>query len=187
MITLVESPIPVLLAGLIAVAILAVLFFNTGRGLFLAIIAGVVVLVLAGLAVERFVVTEREEVETALYGLAGAMEANDKNAAVALLSPSAAETRARAEWAFARFEIKQANISNLEIEINNLTSPPSATAQFDGFIQVHDRKETIPYNAQNFYFTVHFEKEDDRWLITGHEERIGGIRGRSTKEYRDDR
>ncbi|MBN2218168.1 MAG: nuclear transport factor 2 family protein [Pirellulales bacterium] len=169
-----ESPIPVLFAGIVAAAVLAIVFFNTGRVVFLAAIAAVVALTLLGVAVEHFVVTEREAVEMALDGLAAAMEANDKDAAIAFLSPSATATRARAEWAFAMFEIQQANVSNLEIEINNLTSPPSATARFHGFIQVRDRRGDLR-GGENFYFTLNYRKEGGRWLLVSHKEQIARL------------
>jgi len=181
MTTLIETPIPVLLIGAIAVAILAIVFFNTGRAKFLLAIGVVVAITLLGLGVEYFIVTEREAVETALFGLADAMEANDKNAAVAYLSPSAAETRRQAEWAFTRFEVVHANVSDLEIEVNNLTSPPSAQARFQGFIQVKDRKGELPYGSQLFDFVLDYRKENGRWLLTKHTYQFGKLGGRAKK------
>jgi hypothetical protein len=175
--TLIESPVPVLLAGIVAAAILAILFFNSGRGRYLLFIGGVVLLTIAGLAIEHFVVTEREEVESSLYGLADAMEANNKNAAVGFISPSAAAIKTQADLAFARFEVLQASISNLEITINDLTSPPSAEARFNSLIRVRDRKGEMPYGGEPFYFIVKFRKESDRWLITDHKEKISSLSG----------
>ncbi|MBN1589661.1 MAG: hypothetical protein JW888_09110 [Pirellulales bacterium] len=182
MVTLVESPVPILFAGIVAVAILGIVFFNTGRAVFLLAMAGAVALTLAGLGIEYLVVTDREEVETALDALANAMEANDCDAAVACLSPSATETRARARWAFARFRVDEANVSDLKIEVNNLTSPPSAEARFKGLIKVHDRKGEAPYGSALFDFTLDYRKEGDRWLVTGHTEKMANLGGKP-KDY----
>ena len=171
---LIESPMPYLILGIIAVAILAIAFFNTGRAVFLLALGGAVLLTVAGVFIERAIVTEREEVESALYAMADAMEANDCNAALALLSPSNVHTRQRAQWAFSRFEVKKANISNLEIVVNKLTSPPSAKATFKGFIQVHDKKGDFS-GSQLINFTIDYRKENGRWLLTGHKEEIGGL------------
>ncbi|HLA86089.1 MAG TPA: hypothetical protein VJL29_14980 [Thermoguttaceae bacterium] len=171
---LLESPIPVLFVGVVIVAILGVVFFQTGRAVALLAAGGVVLITLLGLGVEHYVVTEREAVETALYDLADAMEANDKNAAIACLSSSAGETRARAEWAFSRFHVLRANVSNLEIDVNELTSPPSAEARFDGFVQVRDRQGNMQ-GAENFYFVLSYRKEGGRWLVTSHTAEVAGF------------
>jgi hypothetical protein len=182
MTSLVETPVPAIIAGVVAVAILAVAFFQTGRGLFLVAIGGAVLLTLVAVGVEYVVVTDREEVEAALYGLADAMVANNKDAAVACLSPSARQTRSRADWAFARFKVTRATISDLEITVNKLTSPPSAKAEFLGLIGVHDRQGEFSTDLHPIRFTVEYRKEHGRWLITGHAEN-GAETGDQTQRY----
>jgi len=136
-------------------------------------------LTLLGLGIEYRVVTDREQVEAALYGLADAMEANDKDAALAYLSPSAIETRRRAHEAFALYTIEEAKVSHLKIEVNDLTSPPSAKARFKGLIRGRDRKGQIPYRSAVIDLTIDYRKEGDRWLITGHQEKWANLGGPS--------
>jgi hypothetical protein len=182
MTSLVETPVPAIIAGVVAVAILAVAFFQTGRGVFLVAIGGAVLLTLAAVGVEYVVVTDREEVEAALYGLDDAILANDKNAVIGYLSPSAVGTRNRANDAFARFEVTRATITDLEITVNNLTSPPSAKAEFRGLIGVHDRQGMLSTDMYPVRFTINYRKEQGRWLITGHTE-SGNERGDQTQRF----
>ncbi len=180
MTTLIENPVPILFTGIVTVAILAVLFFNTQRGVFLLAIGGVVLLTLLGLGVEHLIVTDREQVEAALYGLADAMEANDAKAVLNHLSPSVnPQTRSRADEALARYTIKETAVSNLRIDVNNLTSPPSARARFRGRIRASDRKGELPYESALLDITIDYHKEGDRWLITGHQEKWANLGGPS--------
>jgi enolase len=55
-----ESPWPILFIGIFAEAILALILFRTGRGAVLWAIAGVALLVIAGVLVERFAMTDKK-------------------------------------------------------------------------------------------------------------------------------
>ena len=182
MTTLLENPIPILLVGILVEAVLGVIFMNNRRGIVLLPMAGVLVFVLLGVLLEWVVVTEREEVEATLDGLAAAIEANDLERALSYVSPkvaSAEKTRRRARWAMNRFEVREAKIRNLEIKINRLTSPPSAKATFNGILSLTDRKGEYPYNTHPIGFTVEFRKEGDRWLLTKHTESVPQLGSRN--------
>ena len=180
MVGLVESPLPVLFAGVIAVAILAVAFINTQRGVFLLAIGGVVLLTGLGLALEWLVVTPREEVEAELDALAAAIATNDADAVRGHLSPEAdRRTRSRAEWALANYTFEEAKVSRLEIEINELTSPPSAKARFTGRIRASDRGGLISGGTGMMDFTVDYRREGNRWLILRHTESAPSLGGGS--------
>lgn len=167
---LLEDPLPYLFIGVAVEAVLAVLLVKTGRGAFLVAILAVLGVVAAGIAVERFVVTEREQVENALDDLAAALEANDIDGVLSLISPQAANSRSRARWALERIEVQSAKVRNLEVSVNRLTSPPTAKARFYGVILFEDRLGQIPYQTYAADFSVEFRREADRWVITGHVE-----------------
>jgi len=172
MTTLFESPWPVIFCGVVAEAILGAVFLGSRRVIFLLPMAIVLVLVLSGVALERMVVTQREEVEATLDGLAAALEANDVEGALGYLSPSAGATRGRAQWALDRFKVTKAKISGLEITVNKLTNPPSATAAFTGSLGLFDRRGEVPTSSYPISFTAEFRKEGDRWLVTKHTEDV---------------
>lgn len=176
--TLLESPLPVLFCGLVVEAILAVMFFNDRRVVWLLPMAGVAVLMLLGVVIERVVVTPREAVEATIDELADALEANDVQRALGCISPAAAHTRSRAEWGLDRFQVSKAQITHLKITINELTSPPTATAAFKGFITIaSDRKGEVLPRSYGIQFTAEFEKQGDRWLIAEHTEDTPDIGG----------
>ncbi len=170
MITLVEDPMPIIFFGIVAEAILAAVLLRTGRGIALVAMIGVALLVLLGLGVERLVVTEREEVEAAIDGIAAALEANDLDRVLSFVDPAAGHTRGRAAWAMERAEVLDTKVRNLSINVNHFTSPPTARAEFNGVIRLRDRRGQFPYDNYAAKFTVEFRREGERWLITDHVE-----------------
>ena len=171
MTVLVEDPMPIIFIGIVVEAILAACLIGTRRGVLLAPMAGVLVLVLLGVVVERIVVTEVERVEAVLDGVAAALKANDLDRVQQYLSRSAVQSRHRAQWALGRVEILKAKISNLEITVNDLTSPPTAKAKFSGMASFNDRKGEWPYHSHYCpSIVVELRLEGDRWMITDHSE-----------------
>ncbi len=170
MTTLLENPLPIVFFGIVAEAVLGAALVSTRRGILLLPMALVVVVVLAGVAVERWVVTERERVEATLDGVVAALESNDLDRVLRYVAPEAGYTRARARFALSMIEITDAKINNLQIIVNELTSPPTAEASFNGVVYYRDRTGQIPYEYYSSPFTVELRKGEDCWLITNHVE-----------------
>ena len=95
------------------------------------------------MAVERFVVTDRKLVKAVLYDTAAALEANDLNRVLAHVAPEDAYTRQQAAWVLGAAEIEELKISYLEVTINRLTSPQTATAKFNVLVTGRDRRGEI--------------------------------------------
>ena len=72
-----DSPWPAILFGIIGEAVLAVMLLRSGRGVLLGAMAGVLALSLAGVGVERLVVTDNKLIAAVIYDAAAALEAND--------------------------------------------------------------------------------------------------------------
>ena len=170
MTTLLENPMPVIFIGIIAEAMLATILVSTRQAWALWAMIGVLVLVFAGVGLERLVVTDVERVETALDGVADALEANDLTRLLEEhVSPDAANTRRRAISAMGQVEITSAKISNLTVTINRLTSRPTARVEFHGAVRYEPRDpERIPYKYYGARFIVELRLEGDRWVITDH-------------------
>ena len=92
-------------------------------------------------------VTDREAIDNTLDACAAAVEANDLNRLLECISPSAAQVRADARFVLDRFEVQKARITDLEITINRLTSPPTAKAKFRAIGTGRDRKGEFPYQG----------------------------------------
>ena len=111
MLTLLESPLPVILFGIIAEAVLGIVLVRTGRGVLIWVMIGVLVLVSAGVALEWLVVTDVETVEAAFESMAAALETNDPDAVLAHIDPAAADTRNLAAWGLRQVEFTKVGIT----------------------------------------------------------------------------
>jgi hypothetical protein len=170
MVIFLESPMPAIFIGIVLEALLGIALFTTRRAWLLAPIGGVLLLVLGGVLLERVVVTQRERVEMALDDLAAALKTNDLKKVQNCLAPSAKETRQRAAWALGMVEVTDAKIHNLQVTLNQLTSPPTAEAKFDGVIFFRGKTIDVGHDRYPARFTVEFEQDGNRWLVTNHVE-----------------
>lgn len=170
MIELVESPWPAIFFGIFATTILAMALVRTGRGVLLLAMVVVLVLTLGAVGLEQVVVTERERVEDTLYGAAAAIEANDLDRLMPLLAGTARVSLNRARSVFHQYKFTEARITSVEIEINDLTSPPTAEAKTICAFSLIDTQAGLPYNNGRIGLTIQLQRESDRWRITGHSE-----------------
>ncbi len=160
-----ESPWPILFIGIAVEAVLAVALLRTGRGHLLWAMIGVALFTIAGLIVERLVVTEGEAVEQTLDAAADAVLANDLDRLLDCISPTAEKTRSDARWVFGQVEVTSIYLHNLEITINHRSSPATATARFQAIGQGRFRRIEVPYRSYTRAVTVQFRLEGQRWLV----------------------
>lgn len=178
-----ETPIPVLLVALITAFVLGFFYINTGRRSLLVAMGAVAALAIVGILVERYVKTDREKIADTLDQLALAIEAHDlpENSAQAvteavyrLISEDAHRTRGLAAANFLLAKITSASYSNLEVDLNKLSLPPSAEVRFDAKISGEGRGRLsqvvtrYPYPLE-FRIKMVYEKDrrcpEPRWLI----------------------
>lgn len=165
---LVESPWPSLTLGAAAVFVLTVLLVQTGRAIYLGAIGAAAALTLGMLLIERMVVTQTEEVEDALAGIAAALEANDVDAVMASIAPDCPR-RGEISSTLPRFAIREAHVGgDLEVRFNQLASPPAATTYFTGRIVASDRRGEVPYEQLIRRFKVSLRKQGGRWLVANY-------------------
>lgn len=160
-----ESPVPYFAAGAIGLTIAVMVYLSAGtRGSQIAI--GVVVLAtLAGLLVERFVETPREEVADTLQRLLDAVESNDVPGVLSYLSPQAGDVRSDAETLMPRLDIERANSAGeVVVTLDDEDDPQRATVKFKGVIIATDISSGIR-GGYNDGVTVTMERTDGRWLV----------------------
>ncbi|MEX0678183.1 MAG: hypothetical protein WD063_13960 [Pirellulales bacterium] len=166
----VESPWPATMLCIVLEVILSIIFMRTGRGLVVVAMGVVLAITAAMLVLERTIVTDTEEVEDTLDGIAEALEANDAAAVLAAISPACPKL-AQARSALDDVTIRSASVgADLEVRISKLTNPPTATAYFTGRIEGKDNRGTIPYEHFVRKFKVKLEKRGDRWLVTDYDQ-----------------
>ena len=162
---LLESPWPILLGGIVVEAVLAIVLLRTGRGRILWAMLGVGALVLAGLLLERCVVSDREAVEDNLDSITAAAEANDINRLLEFVSPKASKVQSDARAVLSRVEVTKARLTDLELKINRLTSPPTAKGKFRVIGTARDRLGEFPYPGFAEFLAADLRLEGGRWLV----------------------
>jgi hypothetical protein len=165
----VESPWPILFIGIAVEAVLGFLLLRTGLGKYLIAMIGVALLVAAGLVVEHFVMTDRKAVRQTLDAAVAAVRKNDLQGALACITPSDTKARTFTTWVFGRIEFQEAHVSSLEIDVNRLTSPPTAEAKFLAVGRGKDRKGEFPYQGFARHVKLQLRLEGGRWLVTGYD------------------
>jgi len=163
--TFLESPWPTVMLGLALEAILAIVLVQIRRPTVVALMIGVLAITVGVLVVERIVVTENEDVEDMLDGLAGALVSNDAARTMAMFTADSPR-RNEVEAILGRVTIRDARVGgDLEIRLNKLTIPPSATTYFTGRIDAKDNRGTIPYEHLIRRFKVTLHRYNGRWQL----------------------
>jgi hypothetical protein len=166
----VESPWPAVALCTFLILACGALFMRSGSVWAIAALAAAVGLLIGMVMLERVVVTDTEQVEDTLHGIAEDLEANNIPLVLASFSPNCPGIR-QAESVLRRVKIETAVVGrDLEVRINKLTSPPTATAYFTGRIQARDTGGSIPYENYIRKFKVRLELRGDRWLVADYED-----------------
>ena len=143
---IVEDTTPTLVLAALTIGVLILALVKTGRGGLLYAIAGVGVLTVALLFLEWFIVTDKEVVEYSLTGACQALQANDVPGVLAFIDPkSPAYGRLKSE--LGRIRVSKASYNHLDVIVHRNTNPPTATADFMGYIQAKDTKGEIPFET----------------------------------------
>ena len=164
---LTEDPTMVLITAAVFAVGFLIAFLKTGRGLYLLWLGGVALLAMALVLVERYVVTDREQIEDTLFGAAAAIEANDFDAAFAYLAPEVELLHGDIRRRLQTVNVEEATIADLTIDFSPLELPPKAMARFLGILKFE--ASGIPYDRVLRRLTVKLVKQGDRWLIESYE------------------
>ncbi|MEZ6073831.1 MAG: hypothetical protein R3C10_27015 [Pirellulales bacterium] len=165
-----EDPSTVLLAGALVLFLLGVVLYQTGQARVLLAMAGVALLVFVCVVVERVVVTDREEVENALYSTAQMIEANDVAGVLAQIAPEASSMRSAVESHLTRWDVTEARITNLKINVHADREPATADVELIGRVSVDDPQDQAPYRNAVRRFTVHLRRDGDVWRMVSYGE-----------------
>lgn len=160
-----ENPIAILSVGAMLVVLATVVHLQMRTRGSLLTVFGVVLATAALLAVERLVVTPREEVAQTLDDLAKRIAANDLPGVISFIEPGAKQVRADAESLMPLVTVDRAKIIGTpEIAVETAAIPPTATANCQAFVDVTVKQNGLkgPYLDR---VEIHFVREGDRWLI----------------------
>ncbi len=163
--SILESPFAVVVVGLVLAISLCGGWARTGRKGLLVGAVGAVVLTIGALALERFIVTDREQVETVLRTAATDLEKDDKQAVVGALHSTAGGLELLVETGMQRYEFEEVSIKrNLEIQVLADRQPPKCVATFNVMLKAHEKNGMDARPVLSFV-KLTFLKEHDQWRI----------------------
>jgi hypothetical protein len=164
---LLENPLIFGVIGVLA-ATLALTVYLARRSLAsLAALVGIVLLTALGILVERFVRTDREQVESALADVLAAVEANDQPGVLAMIDPAAASVRSDAAALMPLMKVEKArSLGSLEVAVDQAAVPPTAAATFRAFLQGVHTRSGMQLGYFNQRVDIQWAKRGDRWLIS---------------------
>ena len=179
---LLEQPACAITFGVLAAVGCGGAWAGTGRLCWLVVSLAVIVGTSALVALERWVETDREQVDSTLRMVVDAVARNDASGVLRHIHPLATELRVIArqqmrQVEFGRIEIKP----NLAIQVER--SSRVATADFNVFVVLQNRRGRERH-AFARYVQVWFRREGGDWLIEryAHSHFIDGVRDRRSPE-----
>jgi hypothetical protein len=158
-----DGPVPILCTGITLEIILGLILLRSGRGAVFVAMCAVALLTLAGIGVERLIVTDVKRVKASLEDIRAAIEANDVRRALDYVAPEAVKLRPWAEDVTARVRFTEVKIKDLKVTVDHVARPPRAEARFFG-IASFDSAE-VPYHNYGAEFTLEFRPSDRGWLL----------------------
>ena len=161
-----ENPAPIVVCGVLAEIVLVILLWRSGRGFLLWIIAGVAALTALGVLISWLVVTPRERITMMLDDARRAVAANDLEATLKFVAPTAEGERQWVQETMRRFEFRDPRIRDLEIDLEQSRDPQQAEARLVGIAAFRDRFGDT--SSENFpaRLKIKLQRFDKRWLIT---------------------
>jgi hypothetical protein len=163
-----ESPWALLFVGIAVEAVLATILAQTGRGKYLIAMIVFGLVMLACLVVERMVVTDREAITNTLDVAVTAVRKNNLDGLLDCIAKSAKEPQDKSRMLMSVVEVEEAHISDLDIKVNRLMSPPNAEVQFLAVGKGKDRAGQFPYQGFAQRVSVQLQWQSNRWLITSY-------------------
>ena len=144
---------------------------QTGRNLVLAMLLSILTFAL-GLTLYYGVDTNQKSITRMLDALVAAVQRDDLETVSQFISPKAPETLQLAKVQMSVILVPKAKYRDLQIEVNDATSPPTAKIRFSAVVYW---KTKVPIEGfvvenpvpENVRFEVELVKTKDRsWLIT---------------------
>ena len=139
------------------------------RTLLVTVIVTVVVLV-GGVALERYIETDREALRRTLTEIAAAIKADDFKTVNTYIAPDATQLRGVAAAGMGMAKLSLVHFGSVEIKVNDSTVPTTAELQFIVSFRGRSKDRSFILGDAEFFdrfrFTAIFEKHGDRWLAT---------------------
>lgn len=134
----------------------------------LAVVALAGLLVGAGILIERAIVTDAERIELFIQSGVDAVLANDIPRVQQMIHPSNAQLRADVARALAQYQVREAKITDIEVEVRDYTAPRSAIVDVTVRVTAmgHARRRTAEFENQFVRLEIDLSQQpDSSWII----------------------
>ncbi len=166
---LLENPLTICAVGALLATVALVVFLARRSLASLVTLTGIVLLTLAALGVERYVVTDREQVQASVAAMLAAIEANDAPGVVAWIDPAAKRMRADAAALMPQIKVEKARaLGKAAVRIDGSAQPPRAACTFRAFLQGVHAKSGMQVGYFNQQVDIQWVKRGERWLMDGY-------------------
>jgi hypothetical protein len=127
-----EQPLIVVVLGVALIFALGAAWSASGRKELLYAAAAVLVLLIAGLAIERLVITDREAIRATLHTMARDLKNNDRRAVLAHIHPESPELRQKAAAELPNYQFTDCRVTKVHlIDVDSHAEPRSALVEFN--------------------------------------------------------
>jgi hypothetical protein len=171
MLWLMESPWTIGLTGGFFAGLCIFAWFQNGRKQLVMAFFGVIAATLAFLALERWWVTETEEIKSTIRQIARDVESNDFNRMAAHFHPSASEIREAARSEVGNYDFKSISVKdNFEVKLNLNHRPQKAEVGFNAVavVTVHSLGAQDMTVARYVEFLMYKDSADGKWKVAGY-------------------
>jgi hypothetical protein len=164
-----ESPASIAALGGVALFFLMVAWVQTGQNAFLYGAGAALVLTVALLAAERYVVTDSEAVQARLYEIAAIVEANDPAALRGLIVQSQPQLRDQAEGEMRQHRFTAVAVGKIHhVEVNPKHQPPQVTIEFNATASGTFYGNIQRDGIQRWVRLVFWKEDDGQWRIASY-------------------
>jgi hypothetical protein len=167
-----EQPLVIVIVGVLLILGLGAAWSSTGRRELLYAVGVAGMLMIAGLIVERFTVTDREAIEATLQEIARDVQSNNHRAVLSHVYSGAPELKQKAEAELPNYRFTECRVTKIHtVDVDDSAEPRSAIIEFnviasgsfkaEGF----DVTDTVPR-----WVRLHMVREKDgAWSVQNYE------------------
>jgi len=170
MLWLYEQPLAIVAIGVALILALGAAWSASGRKELLYAAGAMFLLLIAGLIIEKMVITDREAIRTTVLQIARDVQNNDRRAVLGHIHSSAPQLRRQAEAELPKYEFKEMRITRIHlIDVDRQAEPRSAIVEFN-IIGSGTERQGVELGHVAQWVKLHLLREKDgRWTVADFE------------------
>jgi hypothetical protein len=162
-----EQQLVIVALGVTLILALGAAWSASGRKELLYAIGAAFILLVAGLIVEKVVVTDREAIRATVLQIARDVQNNDRRAVLAHVHSGAQQLRRQAEAELPKYEFKELRITRINlIDVDKQAEPRSAIVEFNVIGSASERGGVVALDHVAQWVKLQMLREKDgRWTV----------------------